>query len=115
MCRILGVKSNTYYGYQKRYSTKSEDPTHQEMIDWVKGIAHFSDNTYGERRIQKVLIALGFPVRRYKTAQLMREANVWVCYKKKYKVTTNSDHNKPIYPNIFEQNFNVEAADQAWV
>ncbi|MGO2332099.1 MAG: IS3 family transposase [Pseudoalteromonas nigrifaciens] len=115
MCRILGVKSNNYYSYQKRYSTKSEAPTHQEMIDWVKDIAHFSDNTYGERRIQKVLNALGFPVSRHKTAQLMKEANVWVRYKKKYKVTTNSDHNKPIYPNVLEQNFNVEAADQAWV
>ena len=115
MCRILGVKSNNYYSYQKRYSTKSEDPTHQEMIDWVKDIAPFSDNTYGERRIQKVLNALGFPVSRHKTAQLMKEANVWVRYKKKYKVTTNSDHNKPIYPNVLEQNFNVEAADQAWV
>ena len=115
MCRILGVKSNNYYSYQKRYSTKSEDPTHQEMIDWVKDIAHFSDNTYGERRIQKVLNALNFPVSRHKTAQLMKEANLWVRYKKKYKVTTNSDHNKPIYPNVLEQNFNVEAADQAWV
>ncbi|WP_083829697.1 IS3 family transposase, partial [Pseudoalteromonas sp. BSi20495] len=115
MCRILGVKSNNYYSYQKRFSTKSEDPTHQEMIDCVKDIAHFSDNTYGERRIQKVLNALGFPVSRYKTAQLMKEANVWVRYKKRYKVTTNSEHNKPIYPNVLEQNFNVEAADQAWV
>ena len=115
MCRILGVKSNNYYSYQKRFSTKSEDPTHQEMIDCVKDIAHFSDNTYGERRIQKVLNALGFPVSRHKTAQLMKEANVWVRYKKRYKVTTNSEHNKPIYPNVLEQNFNVEAADQAWV
>jgi len=115
MCRILGVKSNNYYIYQKRFSTKSEDPTHQEMIGCVKDIAHFSDNTYGERRIQKVLNALGFPVSRYKTAQLMKEANVWVRYKKRYKVTTNSEHNKPIYPNVLEQNFNVEAADQAWV
>lgn len=115
MCRILGVKSNNYYSYQKRYSTKPEDPTHQEMIDWVKDIADFSDNTYGERRIQKVLNALSYPVSRRKTAQLMKEANVWVRYKKKYKVTTNSDHNQPIYPNVLEQNFNVETADQAWV
>lgn len=35
------------------------------MIDWVKDIAHFSDNTYGERRTQKVLNALGLPVSRH--------------------------------------------------
>jgi len=53
------------------------------MLEWVKDIAKFSDNTYGERRIQKVLNALSFPVSRRKTAQLMKEAGVWVRYKKK--------------------------------
>jgi hypothetical protein len=32
------------------------------MLEWVKDIAKFSDNTYGERRIQKVLNTLSFPV-----------------------------------------------------
>ncbi|MFT5674341.1 MAG: hypothetical protein ACI808_000256 [Paraglaciecola sp.] len=78
------------------------------MLMWVKNIADFSDNTYGQRRIQKALHALGFPVSRRKIAQLMKEANVWVRYKKKYKSTTNSEHNKPIYNNELEQNFDVE-------
>jgi transposase InsO family protein len=115
MCHVLGVKSNNYYSYQKRNVNKPEDPTHQEMLDWVKDIAKFSDNTYGERRIQKVLNALSYPVSRQKTAQLMKEAGVWVRYKKKYKVTTNSDHNKPVYANELKQNFTVAAPNQAWV
>jgi putative transposase len=61
-----------------------------------KNIAAFSDNTDGERRIQKALNALIFPVGRCKTAQLMKEENVWVRYKKMYKATTNSKHNKPV-------------------
>jgi putative transposase len=75
------------------------------MMALIKDIAKFSDNTYGARRIKKVLNTLSFPVSRHKTAQLMKEANVWVCYKKKYKATTNSDHNKPIYQNELKQNF----------
>jgi putative transposase len=81
----------------------------------IKDIAKFSDNTYGARRIKKVLNTLSFPVSRRKTAQLMKEANVWVRYKKKYKATTNSDHNKPIYQNELKQNFAVQAPDKAWV
>ncbi len=65
MCRILGVKTNNYYSYQKRNASKVDDPTHQEMIDLVKDIAKFSDNTYGERRIKAVLNALSFPVSRW--------------------------------------------------
>ena len=52
MCRLLGVQSHKYYSYQKRQTDKPDDLTHQEMLEWVKDIAKFSDNTYGERRIQ---------------------------------------------------------------
>ena len=97
MCHVLGVKSNNFYSFQKRKVSAADDPTHQEMMALIKDIAKFSDNTYGARRIKKVLNTLSFPVSRRKTAQLMKEANVWVRYKKKYKATTNSDHNKPIY------------------
>lgn len=115
MCHVLGVKSNNYYSYQKRKAQTPVDTTHQEMLKWVKNIAEFSDHTYGARRIQKALNALDFPVGRRKAAQLMKEANVWVRYKKKYKATTNSEHNKPLYGNELEQNFDVQKPNQAWV
>jgi len=115
MSRVLGVKTNNYYSYQKRNTNKPDDSTHQEMLELVKDIAEFSNNTYGERRIKSVLNALSFPVSRWKVAKLMKEANVWVRYKKKYKSTTNSEHNKPIYKNELEQNFTVEQSNQALV
>ncbi|MGI2106527.1 MULTISPECIES: IS3 family transposase [unclassified Shewanella] len=115
MCHVLGVKNNNYYSYQKRKSQAPVDTEHQEMLQWVKNIAEFSDNTYGQRRIRKALNSLDYPVGRKKTAQLMKEANVWVRYKKKYKATTNSDHKKPIYDNELKQDFDVQRANQAWV
>ncbi len=65
MCRVLGVKTNNYYSYQKRNASKVDDSTHQEMLDVVKDIDKFSDNTYGERRITALLNALIFPVIRW--------------------------------------------------
>ena len=115
MCHVLGVKNNNYYSYQKRKSQLPINTGHEEMLQWVKDIAEFSDNTYGERRIQKALNLLDFAVGRRKTSQLMKEANVWVRYKKKYKATTNSEHNKPIYDNELKQNFDVQHANQTWV
>lgn len=114
MRHVLGVKSKNFYSFQKRKVRTADDPTHQEMIALIKDIAKFSDNTYGARRIKKVLNTLSFSVSRRKTSQLMKEANVWVRYKKKYKATTNSEHNKPIYQNELKKNFAVEAPDKAW-
>jgi len=81
----------------------------------IQKVAESSDYTYGSRRMQKSLNALSFPVGRWKTAQLMKEAGVWVRYKKKYKVTTNSEHKKPVYKNELKQNFRYEKPDQAYV
>ena len=115
MCRTLGVKSNNYYSHQKRLRNKpNNNSTHQEMLDWVKFVAKFSDYTYGSRRIKRVLNALSFPVSRSKAGKLMKEAGVWVRYKKKYKVTTNSDHNKPVFENVLAQNFDVTEPNHAW-
>jgi putative transposase len=63
MCHVLGVKSNNYYSYQMRKTSKPDDSTHQDMIDLVKDIAKFRDNTYGSRRIQRVLNTLSYGCR----------------------------------------------------
>jgi putative transposase len=61
MCHVLGVKSNNFYSFQKRKVSAADNPTYQKMIDLIKDIAKFSDNTYGARRIKKVLNTLSFP------------------------------------------------------
>ncbi len=45
----------------------------------------------------------------------MKEAGVWVRSKKKYKVTTNSDHKKPVFDNLLQREFDVAQADQVYV
>jgi putative transposase len=47
-----------------------------------KKIAESSDYTYGSRRMKKALHAVGYPVSRNKARMLMREACVFVRYKK---------------------------------
>ena len=33
---------------------------------------------------------------------------------KQFKITTDSNHNKPVYPNLLEQQFDVAAPNVAW-
>ncbi len=73
----------------------------------IKNVAKSSDYTYGSRRMQKTLNAFSFPVGRWKTAKLMKEAGVWVRYKTKYKSTTNSEHNKPILKMNLNKTLNL--------
>lgn len=115
MCRLMGINKNSYYSYQRRHQDKPISPEHLKMLKWVRKISESSDHTYGSRRIRKALNALGYPVGRRKTRGLMKEANVFVRYRKKYKVTTNSHHKKPLFENILNRRFTTTRPNQAYV
>ncbi|KTC92644.1 Integrase [Legionella cincinnatiensis] len=65
--------------------------------------------------MRKALNALGYPVGRRRTQSLMKEAEVFVRYRKKYKVTTNSKHKQPVYENVLNRQFHVAEANVAYV
>lgn len=113
MCRLLGVRRNGYYHFQKQKHTVNHED--EELVGWMKKIAESSKNSYGSRRMKKALNALGFPIGRSKTRRLMKEASVYVRYRKKYKVTTNSNHKKPLFENVLNRQFKVDRPNQAYV
>ena len=113
MCRLLGVSRNAYYRYCQQ--VRQPDPDHQAMLAAVKEIAEASQNSYGSRRMKRALNALGYPVGRRKARSLMKEAGIKARYRKKYKVTTNSNHQQPVFDNVLNREFAVAAQDQAYV
>ncbi len=44
----------------------------------------------------------------------MREAGVQARQRKKYKVTTNSNHKQPVFDNVLGHQFNVPQTDQVY-
>jgi transposase InsO family protein len=44
----------------------------------------------------------------------MREAGVWVRYRRPYRVTTNSKHAQPVFPNRLQRDFQPKAANRVW-
>jgi putative transposase len=93
---------------------RTDDPEHQEMLRWVKEIAKATDDSYGSRRMKKALNLLGFPISREKARKLMKEAGVVVKHRKKYKVTTNSDHKQPVFDNLLQRDFTPAQMDQVY-
>ena len=115
MCRLMGVNRSSYYSYQRRQNNRPENPEHEGMLEWIKKVSEGSKQSYGSRRIKKALNALGYPVGIRKTKSLMKEAGVFVRYRKKYKITTNSNHKKPLFENVLNRQFNVAGPDLAYV
>ena len=114
MCQVLGVSRNGYYSYQSS-EARNPDPEREEMLDWLRRIDQECGHCYGSRRMKRALNALGYPVSRQKTRKLMREAGVQVRHRKKYKVTTNSNHKQPVFDNLVDRKFDAEGPDQIYV
>jgi putative transposase len=71
--------------------------------------------TYGAPRIHAVLRARGFQVGRHRVARLMAQAGISVRPKRRFKLTTDSNHPFAIAPNVLGRNFTTTEPDQAWV
>jgi len=113
LCRVLGVSRSGFYDFLRRQD-RDPDPEHEEKLEWVKEIAEASDHTYGSRRMAKALQALGYRVGRHQARSLMREAGVWVRYRRRYRVTTESNHRKAVFPNRLERDLAPSAPNRVW-
>jgi len=113
MCRLLEVSRNGFYTWIKS-AAREIDPEHAELLEWVKEVAKASGYSYGSRRMKAALNALGYPISRNKARKLMHEAGVKARQKQKYKVTTNSNHNLPVFENLLNRQFDVEMPDQVY-
>ena len=82
MCRLLGVTRSGYYQNEKNRLNKLIDSERIELLEWIKKIAESSKYTYGSRRMKNALNALGYPLGRNKTRRFMKEAQIWVRYRK---------------------------------
>ena len=107
------MSRNGYYSF-KSSAAREVDPEHLEMLEWVKDIDQSSKHSYGSRRMKRAMNALGFPISRNKARRLMKEAGVQVRRRKKYKVTTNSNHKQPVYENLVSRQFDVDEKDTVY-
>ncbi len=71
--------------------------------------------TYGTRRLQTELAENGIIVGRDRLARLRKELRLRCKQKRKFRATTNPNHNLPVAPNLLNQTFTPTAPNQVWV
>ena len=81
----------------------------------IKAAHKRTREVYGARRLQPELAADGFVVGRDRIARLRREMGIRCRQKRKFKATTNSNHNLPVAENLLEQTFTASAPNEVWL
>ena len=114
LCRWLGVSRSGYCQWRKRPS--SERTIANVVLDvHVASIHAQSDQTYGRVRIVEQLRSNGQFVGHERIRQSLLRQGLRPAYKRPYRVTTDSEHDEPIAPNVLKRRFDDWQPNQAWV
>jgi len=108
MCQ-LGQVSRA--GWYRRGADPPEDRD-LKLRDEIQKIA-LEWPAYGSRRITAELRRRKWTVNRKRVQRLMREDNLLCLRKRKFVVTTDSDHGLRVYPNLARQ-MTLTGIDQLW-
>lgn len=114
MCQALSINRSGYYAFLRRgFSHRQEE--NQRLVRMIKDIWKKFRGVYGSPRITAELHAQGIQCGKNRVARLMRENGVKARTKKRFKVTTKSDHNKPIAEDLVERDFSATSMDELWL
>ena len=100
-------------GFYRFADTESGPDRDMELRDAIQKIA-VEWPSYGRPRITAELRRRGWAVNPKRVLRLMREDNLLCVRKRKFVVTTDSKHDRKIYPNL-ARTMIVTGTDQLWV
>ena len=110
----LNVTRSAYYAWDKRPESE-RDKHRRELTEKVREIFFTGHRIPGARKIARMLSKPGQRVGRTLVADIMRENGWQSRVVKKYKATTNSNHNLPVAENLLNREFSAERLNQKWV
>ena len=114
MCHVLNVKPSSNYDSTNRDS--SEQQIHRNQCEQLIKAAHSETKEhYGVDRLSAKPIEQGHDISLYTVRSIKEEYSIKCRRHKRFKVTTDSDHNKRVYPNVLDQKFDAKCPNESWV
>lgn len=112
-CRLLRIKASGYYAWSRRPPSRRSQENNRLRKKIVEIHAE-SDGVYGSPKVRDELFLLGFDAGKHRVARLMRELGLKGYPKKRYRVTTHSDHGFRTAPNSLDRQFTADGPNQRW-
>ena len=114
MCRVLKLTRSGYYAWRQRQES-SRVRENRNLCEQIVEIFKASRRTYGSPRIHAVLRSRGFNISRNRVVRLMSKLEIRAREKRRFKVTTDSEHPFPIADNVLNRDFKTAEPDKVWV
>lgn len=113
MCEVLDVSRSGYYDWLGHAPGK-QAVANVKLDEEIKSVFMENKMRYGAPRVTKALQLLGKSCSRNRVARRMQHMGLRAIAKRKFKVTTDSSHNQPIYANVLNRDFTTTSINQKW-
>jgi transposase InsO family protein len=114
MCGVLNVSRSGFYHWKARGPSQGT-LSNRELDSRVRELFAHHERRYGAPRITSDLHDEGFGCSENRVARRMRAMGLQAIQAKKFKVTTDSNHSKPVAPDLVEQDFSAAGPNEKWV
>ena len=116
-CRVLQVSAASFHAQLVRRASGAQRQrlSDEALLVHIKALHAESRSAYGWPRIWRELVARGTPVGKQRVQKLMQQHGIRAKGKRRFKVTTDSNHKLPISPNLLNREFTVAEPDRVWV
>jgi transposase InsO family protein len=110
----MAVSTSAYYAWVK--TPEETDKIKQKSVLEAKARQLFDEHkqTYGYRRLCDALRKAGLKSGHYQVRHLMARLGLKARYPKRFRVTTDSNHNQAISSNSLDRQFDVVVPNQVW-
>ncbi len=106
MCQTFEVSRSGYYAWKRRPVSQTRQRA-ESLTSEIEEIHLKNKQVYGSPRVHQELVDRGHECCVNTVAKLMRNAGIRAKTKKKFKVTTDSRHDRPVAENLLGQQFDT--------
>ena len=115
MCRVLSISRSGYYDWLKR-GQSHRDKRREQIAAAARRSHQESNGIYGYRKVHDEIVKdYGLKCCKETVRRVMKQAGIRSKVAKKFVVTTNSRHSRPVAANKLDRDFKANGPNQKWV
>lgn len=113
LCRVMQVSRGGYFAWRNR-KPSARSRRDAVLLAKIRVFHKASRKRYGSPRIYDDLRDQGEPVGKKRVERLMRDNDIVGKHRRKFRCTTDSNHDRPVAPNLLKQRFEAPRPDAVW-
>ena len=114
LCDTLEVSPAGYYAWRDRPASTRQQRRATLLVE-IRAVHAEVKARYGSPRIHAELVARGHDCCVNTVAQMMRENGIVAKTARKFRCTTDSNHDLPVAENLLNRQFDPASPNESWV